>query len=48
LVGNIATERVVEALALRGETPAGLKPASFPITMSAEIGRQYGEKKVSQ
>jgi hydroxymethylglutaryl-CoA lyase len=48
LVGNIATERVLEALALRGETVAGLKAAGFPITMSAEIGRQYGEKKVSQ
>jgi hydroxymethylglutaryl-CoA lyase len=47
LVGNIATERLLEALALRGETPAGLKPSSFPITMSAEIGNKYGEKKVS-
>lgn len=47
LVGNIATERVLEALAQRGETPAGLKPAAFPITMSAEIGSKYGEKKIS-
>jgi hydroxymethylglutaryl-CoA lyase len=47
LVGNIATERVLEALALRGETPAGLKPASFPVTMSAEIGSMYSEKKIS-
>jgi hydroxymethylglutaryl-CoA lyase len=47
LVGNIATERVVEALALRGEVPGGVKPASFPITMSAEIGNKYGEKKIS-
>ena len=47
LVGNIATESALEALALRGEHP-DLKTASFPITMSAEISRRYGEKKAIQ
>jgi hydroxymethylglutaryl-CoA lyase len=47
LVGNIATESVLQALAMRGEqAPAG-KILDFPIRMSAEIGSQYGEKKIS-
>jgi hypothetical protein len=47
LVGNIPTERALEALALRGEY-AGLKTGNFPIRMSAEISRQHGEKKIIQ
>ena len=47
LVGNIATESVLQALAMRGEqAPAG-KVLDFAIRMSAEIGSQYGEKKIS-
>ncbi len=47
LVGNIATESVLRALAMRGEgAPIG-KALDFPIKMSAEIGSQYGEKKMS-
>ena len=48
LVGNIATERVLEALALRGESAPGVRPANFPITMSAEIADRYGEKKIGE
>ena len=48
LVGNIATERVLEALARRGESALGVRPANFPITMSAEIASRYGEKKIGE
>ena len=47
LVGNIATESVLQALAMRGEqAPAG-KALDLPIRMSAEIAHRYGEKKAS-
>lgn len=46
LVGNIPTERVLEALALRGVSTPAVKSIDSLIRMSAEIGRQYSEQKV--
>jgi len=37
---------VIEALALRGESALGVRPANFPITMSTEIAGRYEEKKI--
>ncbi|HKD03399.1 MAG TPA: hydroxymethylglutaryl-CoA lyase [Terriglobales bacterium] len=41
LVGNIATERVVEALKGRGAELAALKPLDTLLRITAEIGAQY-------
>lgn len=42
LVGNIPTEKVLEALEQRGVASPLAKPLDDPIRMSAEIGRRYG------
>jgi hydroxymethylglutaryl-CoA lyase len=47
LVGNIPTERVLEALASRGTPAPGIRPTESLIRMSADIGTQYSEKKIS-
>jgi len=46
LVGNLPTERLLEALALRCVSPPVLKPLDTLLRASAEMGRQYaaGEK----
>src|SRR5713101_3955409 len=46
LVGNIPTERVLQALALRGAPAPGIRPMDSLIKMSADIGTQYSEKKI--
>jgi hydroxymethylglutaryl-CoA lyase len=47
LVGNIATESVLQALAIRDEQAPVSKALDLPIRMSAEIDNRYGEKKIS-
>jgi hydroxymethylglutaryl-CoA lyase len=42
LVGNIATEKVVEALTARGAAPPPLKPFDVLLRATAEIGSRYG------
>jgi hydroxymethylglutaryl-CoA lyase len=42
LVGNIATEKVVEALTARGAAPPPLKPFDVLLRATAEIGARYG------
>jgi hydroxymethylglutaryl-CoA lyase len=42
LVGNIATEKVVEALTTRGAAPPPLKPFDVLLRATAEIGARYG------
>jgi hydroxymethylglutaryl-CoA lyase len=42
LVGNIATEKVVEALTSRGAAPPPLKPFDVLLRATAEIGARYG------
>jgi hydroxymethylglutaryl-CoA lyase len=46
LVGNLPTERLLEALSLRNLSPPVLKPLDTLLRASAEMGRQYaaGEK----
>jgi hydroxymethylglutaryl-CoA lyase len=46
LVGNLPTERVLEALSLRNLSPPVLKPLDTLLRASAEMGRRYaaGEK----
>ena len=46
LVGNIPTEIVLQALALRGAPAPGIKLTDSLIKMSADIGKQYSEKKI--
>ncbi|HZR28989.1 MAG TPA: hydroxymethylglutaryl-CoA lyase [Terriglobales bacterium] len=47
LVGNIATEVVLQALATRAEHALGGRALDVPIKMSSEIANRYGEKKLS-
>jgi hydroxymethylglutaryl-CoA lyase len=48
LVGNLPTEKLLEALSLRSVSPPVLKPLDTLLRASAEMGRQYsvGEKIV--
>jgi hypothetical protein len=43
LVGNIATEKVVEALRQRGAELPALKPLEVLLRITAELGARYTE-----
>ncbi|MGH9578324.1 MAG: hydroxymethylglutaryl-CoA lyase, partial [Terriglobales bacterium] len=44
LVGNIPTERVIEALQQRGVAPTLARPLEDVLGMSADIGGRYGAR----
>jgi hypothetical protein len=47
LVGNIATEKVVEALTARGAVLPSLKPFDVLLRATAEIGARYANSSAA-